>query len=308
MGISFKGNANSFWRTNEAELEYIYSDFRKKARELKARYHPDREDGDAEIYRKFVNGCDLVNRQFERRGVIKLSAAELQERKELAHERHRARNRVVSRDRERRIRNGTYIRSKRGSYAKHRPHSDCPATLAPPIPSTVKFTPIDRVRLDKKAAQARARRRKNRKAFRAYRRALYHKQKATGKFNTPEFRAYSAARSRHYNQRHKRKIRKLNRLYRHAHPEKVKEWKENYKASLARRGIANKPLPEFFAEIDVKRNTPGTPEYERRRIWRNKNRLKHRDRLNAKRRLKYKEPRLKDHKGRFLPAPLATAA
>jgi hypothetical protein len=79
LGVSFKkpvGYFNTsaiqrsrslgFWQRNEGDLENILYDFRRKARELKSRLHPDR-GGDAKLFAQFSAKCDLIERRFARR-------------------------------------------------------------------------------------------------------------------------------------------------------------------------------------------------------------------------------------------------
>ena len=193
-----------------------------------------------------------------------------------------------------------------------------PELARPALPSTVKFTPIEQVLRNKAAAKARAYRRKHRKTYLAYRRRYYQKQKAEGKIVYDESKR--AARLR-YGRRHRRKCNNAQRRYRQANPEKVKLWRATYKKRLAERGVEPKRrihgTPADLAREKLRR-TPGTPEYEARRKWRLKYNKKNRRRIIAGQRRRYrvrwyghdgKPPkRERDHKGVFLPRPMAVAA
>lgn len=164
-----------------------------------------------------------------------------------------------------------------------------PIELQESVPSNVIFTPIAEVRLARKAAQARERRKKNRVKFRAYRKAYYHQQKALGKIDHAKHKEAVYR----WRKRHRRKVTNMNKKYREAHPEKVEQWKENYKASAARRGVKRKYIAE--TETNSKRLMPGTPEHEKRRLWRNARRAKNAKRVTALQREKRKLARTARH-------------
>lgn len=297
MGVKVKPGG-FFWKTNEEDLEYIYNDFRKRERQLKARYHPDRKDGDAEVYRQLVNDCDLVRRQMERRGVIKLSGAEIQERKEMAEERHRARARAMMQDHRK---NGS---SKRDP-PRNRPH----------VPLAAMFT-AEEIQFLSKEELMRRRKSRNKAQWRLVpgnvererqtKKRYYEARKGT---MTPEQRERRNAYMREYIKRPERMVKnyRAQLKYRKAHPEKIRKWKKNYYEKT-------KDRPRFrrYPEGRCKK---GTKAWKRRCEWRNEHRALHRDEVNARRRIsyaakrgtKYKQPRVKDHKGRFLPALEAAA-
>jgi hypothetical protein len=164
-----------------------------------------------------------------------------------------------------------------------------------PVPRPVKFTPAREVWLAKRAAQARAWRKRNRKHWRATLRARYQRLKAAGLFDTPEHKQRAIANANRYRKRHKRKVTRMMREYRHAHPEKVRQWKENYKISAALRGVKRKPRPETPATS--KRMQPGTPESERRSSWRKNYQRRTRRHINAMRRKRYKRLHQKNGTG-----------
>lgn len=302
MGVGVK-SGGFFWRTNENDLEYIYNDFRKRERQLKARYHPDRKDGDAEIFRQLVNDCDLVRRQFERRGIIKISAAEIQERKELAAERHKIFNRFRMQHK-RGVKRGAWNTKGR---PRHRPHTY--------ITTEELFTP-EEIKYLSKEEMLRRRKRRNKAQWRlvpgnverekATKKRYYEARKGT---LTPEQREKRNAYMREYIKRPERMVKnyRASRKYRLAHPEKVKQWKKNYAEKT-------KDRPRF-RKYPERRCKKGTPAWERRNEWRRERWEANREEFNAKRRAwyarrrgtKYKQPRLKDHKGRFLPALEAAA-
>jgi hypothetical protein len=299
MGVKVKGGG-FFWKTNEEDLEYIYQDFRKRERQLKSRYHPDRKDGDAEVYRQLVNDCDLVRRQMERRGVIKLSATEIQERREMADERHRARTRAMMHDHRN---NGN--RPKRPGRARNRPH----------VPLEALFT-TEEIQFLSKEELLRRRKRRNKAQWRLVpgnvererqtKKRYYEAKKGT---MTPEERERRNAYMREYIKRPERMVKNYRscRRYRLAHPEKVKQWKKNYAEKT-------KGRPRF-RKYPEGRCKKGTPAWERRKEYRRERWEANREELNRKRRIwyagkrgtKYKQPRIKDHKGRFLPALEAAA-
>jgi hypothetical protein len=185
---------------------------------------------------------------------------------------------------------------------KRRFQRHLPVALNGSLPSSVKFTPMWRIRLDRKAAQARARRKKNRVAFRAQRRAAYARKRATGWRPDP---ADAKARSDRYRKRHPIKTRRMAQRYRAANHDKVLQWKRNY---YWRRGrfLPRKKRPEFKRR---QRSIPGTPENEKFKKRRRAAYRKNRKKINARRReLRGALPRIRDHAGRYLPRPLAAAA
>lgn len=300
MGVAVKAGG-FFWKTNEEDLEYIYQDFRKRERQLKARYHPDRNDGDAEVFRQLVNDCDLVRRQMERRGVIKLSAAEIQERKELAAERHKIFNRF-------RMQHKRGV--KRGAWnTKGRPRN------RPHVPLEAMFT-AEEIGFLSKEELLRRRKRRNKAQWRlvpgnvererATKKRYYEAKKGT---QTPEQREKRNAYMREYIKRPERMVKNYRSClkYRLAHPEKVKQWKKNYAEKT-------KGRPRF-RKYPEGRCKKGTKAWERRKEYRRERWEANREELNRKRRIwyagkrgtKYKQPRIKDHKGRFLPALEAAA-
>jgi hypothetical protein len=64
LGIPYKVGY-SFWALNEADLPYLYYDFRKRAREVKAQLHPD-NGGNTKAFQEFNTACQLVERAFEK--------------------------------------------------------------------------------------------------------------------------------------------------------------------------------------------------------------------------------------------------
>jgi hypothetical protein len=149
---------------------------------------------------------------------------------------------------------------------------------APPSSSTIKFTPIEQVRRDIKAAQARARRRKNKKAFRAYRRELYHRKRAAGWRPTG-----SAERAKRWRKRHPIKSKRINKRYRAANMDKVRAWK---RASYHRQKAAG-TLPKR-KHSEKKRLIKGSPEWEARQKWKKAYDKRRRRHINAVRRKRYK--------------------
>jgi hypothetical protein len=299
MGVKVKPGG-FFWKTNEEDLEYIYQDFRKRERQLKARYHPDRENGDAEIFRQLVNDCDLVRRQMEQRGVIKLAATEIQERKELAAARHRIRNRFRMSDR--RLR-GNYSKRPARVRVHNRPH----------VPLETMFTP-EEIDFLSKEDLLRLRKKRNKAQWRmnpanAERERQAKKRWWAKRVVTPEERERRNAYMREYIRRPERIVKNYRacRDYRQAHPEKVKVWRKTYQEKT-------KGRPRF-RKYPEGRCKKGTPAWERRNEYRRDRWANNREELNRKRRAwyagkrgaKYKQPRLKDHKGRFLPALEAAA-
>jgi hypothetical protein len=134
--------------------------------------------------------------------------------------------------------------------------------LEPASPSTVIFKTKRQIFLEKQAAKMREWRRKNRKHFRAVCRARYARKRAEGwrDVKNPE-------RIRRYKKRHRRKVLNANKRWRLAHPEIIRRLKrESYhrrKAFLPKR--VWRPCA-----YDIKRTTPGTPEYEHARAMRKK--------------------------------------
>jgi hypothetical protein len=92
--------------------------------------------------------------------------------------------------------------------------------IGEPLPPTVKFTSKEQLLRNRKAAQARVRRRKNRPARNAARRADYAAKKANGTLppNDP-------ARSKRWRKRHPIKFKRCWKRYRAKNGEKVKGWK-----------------------------------------------------------------------------------
>lgn len=78
LNIPYRKQHN-FWLRNEDQLEYLYSDFNKRVREVRAALHPDRT-GDHETASIFGQMADKIDRIFRRHGVgPKLSPVELAE-------------------------------------------------------------------------------------------------------------------------------------------------------------------------------------------------------------------------------------
>jgi hypothetical protein len=306
MGVKVKPGG-FFWKTNEYELEYIYQDFRKRERQLKARYHPDRQGGDAEIYRQLVNDCDLVRRQMERRGVIKLSATEIQERKDLAAEQHKARNRFRMRDPANRKKSHAP-----SAYPPRRPRNRSHVPLAAMFtPEEVKFLSKEEL-LRRRKARNKAQWRMNpanAERERQTKKRYYEAHKLT---MTPEQREHRNAYMREYIKRPERIVKnyRAHRDYRKAHPEKVRQWRKNYAEKTK-----DRPRRPRFRKYSEGRCKKGSPAWERRKEWRRERWAANREENNRKRRAwyagkrgaKYKQPRIKDHKGRFLPALEAAA-
>jgi hypothetical protein len=96
LGIPFRPGWG-FWETNADQLEYIYFDFLKAARDRKRELHPDL-NGDEKAFQEFSAICDMVKRQFRNRlpltaAAIQMRAAEFEFKKE--DERERKLGRII---------------------------------------------------------------------------------------------------------------------------------------------------------------------------------------------------------------------
>jgi len=111
------------------------------------------------------------------------------------------------------------------------------------LPSTVKFTSKEQLRRDRRAAQARARRRKNRKAFRAYRRKNWAERKANGWRDTT-----ATERAKRWRKRHPIKSKRARKRYIAKNRDKVLAWK---RASYRRRKLANMIQAKGAAKCDA---------------------------------------------------------
>lgn len=58
----------SFWLANEGELEYLYHDFKVRARQVKAELHPDR-GGLTSDFQALSALCEAVQHAFNKRGI-----------------------------------------------------------------------------------------------------------------------------------------------------------------------------------------------------------------------------------------------
>lgn len=279
MGINYRGTAHSFWANNEADLEYIYQEFETKARELKSRYHPDRVDtGDAEKYKELVDSCDLMERQFEAHGAIKVSALQREERKEMREARSQARIKF----RNNMIKTGQYVPRKRGPSKRPSGPGVFDALLDEIESEGVDIlSPEDlhrRRKTREKAAwrHAEDNRTKERERNRAWRLA-----------NPPteEQKQARLAYFRAYRKRPDRIVKeyRAHLAYREANPEKVAQWKKNYADKQKALGKVPKKRPWR----EYKRVIKGTPAYERRREYRREHEEKNRESINAKRRERY---------------------
>lgn len=91
MGIPHKPGGKFFLR-NEGELEYIYADFVRRAREIRASLHPDRPGGDEVKFQTFSANVDAVTRSFRRNGIDREDALTLHRRKEENRARQKAKD------------------------------------------------------------------------------------------------------------------------------------------------------------------------------------------------------------------------
>lgn len=222
LGVPIKKGA-SFWVANAHELHYIFADFEGAARARKREMHPDL-GGDHDRFVELSVACDFVRRSFARRGIGDLPSAAQREREKEARE----------------------ARARLGPAREN-------------IPATPES--IRRERLDRRARQARARRWRDIDAFRGRQRARYHRNKAAGKTEDPEYRRAITAR---YQERHPDRVNLSQRKYRRKNLNKVRAWRANYRASAARRGVTIKGGGEG------NRIVPGTPQHRRRLASRRK--------------------------------------
>lgn len=78
LGVSYK-RGPSFWLENEADLEFILSDFKRSARAAKRKLHPDAR-GDTAQFAALSAASDFVLRAFARHGVGERVSARALER------------------------------------------------------------------------------------------------------------------------------------------------------------------------------------------------------------------------------------
>jgi len=267
MGVSYGGTGHSFWVTNEHELEYIYHEFKKKERELKSFYHPDRLDtGDAEKYREIAAACELVQRQFEQHGVVKVSAAQLEERRELREARGKARRDF----REEMIKAGKFVRQKR-TKGPYRPRH---ALLA--SSDLLILNPDELLRRRKAREKAQWRKDETNRLKEQER----NKKWRLAHPPTEEQRLVRLAYLRAYRKRPEVQVKDYRNqmAYRAANPEKVKQWKKNWAEKQKGKPRKKRPWREY------KRCVKGTPAWERRKEYRKEHYEKNRDKINAQRR------------------------
>lgn len=67
LGIQFR-RGQGFWLRNEADLDFIFEEFKRRSREVKSELHPD-AGGDATEFKAFGAACGVVERAFAARGI-----------------------------------------------------------------------------------------------------------------------------------------------------------------------------------------------------------------------------------------------
>ncbi len=249
LGIACKKGA--FWRANEADLPYLFHDFKVAAKlrkkELAEGVVNSLNGHHSSDFANFIESCTFVERAFARRGI--------------------GSEKAVKHEMDRILHRRTSVRGK-------------PATV---LSEAAKAKLKREEYLKKKARQARVRRlNMSLEKKQAIARRNYAAAKASGKVEADKDN--QRARAKKWQRRHRLSCNKKSREYRASHPAKVSLWRKTYKAKCRARGLnVDAYIPG--EERGAARTIPGTPAYKRRQKWRNargkKLRAKARDGIKA---------------------------